>query len=977
MKGEFIMVLVKHRLFGWMLKPYMVEKLNEEFYTITESVLAEGVEDKGYTNDQKELVKWSAQCSDKEISRVFSKKKVSTRDFFAKLTDENTITSIKEYIEKRLFKCFDIIRTADIRVFYKAESKNLFDEDEIEIVKGTTNAVFNFIKEPDASKYFLSISDGQNTINLTDTPGEILTSSPCILMADQRIYFFSKSDGIDGKKLLPFFTKSHILIPKTAEKKYFETFVRNAVENFQVKAEGFTIEASKPEPTTILSLENDWKNEFTLILKFDYAGKTISPNSKKKSFVSFIDKNGEYLFSKLERNLKFEGKKSEFMRRFTELEEANDCSYKIEKQLTDDLNLLNWVNANSILLSENEFVITQNFHGKKYFTQELSLDFNLKESKDWFDLKGTVTFGEYTIPFIALKNHLLRDIKEYLLPNGEVVILPDEWFEKYSGLFKLNKTEGETLKIKKHHLNYFYEELKEINKSLVEKVTGIVQLEPEKPTGLMAEFRPYQQKGYQWVYSLYKSKFGVCLADDMGLGKTIQTIAAILKIKDASNGNLVQTAQLDLFGQNTGSGTAKSSQSAGLIIMPTSLIHNWSNEIDKFAPALKYLKYTGTDRKKKSSGFDGYDVVLTSYGVARNDIDILQEYFYEFIILDESQAIKNPSSKIYQAVIGLNAKFKMVLTGTPIENSLLDLWTQLNFINPGLLGSQEFFKNEFAEPIERNRDNEEAKLKQRRLQKLISPFILRRTKLEVLDDLPDLTESVQYCEMHEQQLKLYSEEKAKIRNALLDSMEDEDVSKSNMIVIQGLTRLRQLANHPAMVAIEENVGNEFGSGKFDEVIRMLESLIAENHKVLLFSSFVKHLELFASHFEQQKWNYSKLIGSTTDREKQIKQFQEQEDCQLFLISLKAGGVGLNLTSADYVFFLDPWWNPAAENQALSRAHRIGQKNKVMAYRFITEDSIEEKILKLQDRKKELADVFINNNNPFKQLSKEDIVELFN
>jgi SNF2 family DNA or RNA helicase len=247
----------------------------------------------------------------------------------------------------------------------------------------------------------------------------------------------------------------------------------------------------------------------------------------------------------------------------------------------------------------------------------------------------------------------------------------------------------------------------------------------------------------------------------------------------------------------------------------------------------------------------------------------------------------------------------------------------------------------------------------------------------VLDDLPDLTESVLFCEMDELQLKLYEEEKAKIRNALLNSMEDDDVSAANMIVIQGLTKLRQLANHPRMLDIEGIEEQEFESGKFEEVIRMLESLIAENHKVLLFSSFVKHLNLFSEYFDKHNWKYSTLTGSTTDREKQIKQFQDEEDCRLFLISLKAGGVGLNLTSADYVFFLDPWWNPAAENQALSRAHRIGQKSKVMVYRFITENSIEEKILKLQERKKELADVFINSNNPFKQLSKEDIVELFN
>ncbi|NJO90827.1 MAG: hypothetical protein HC831_19060 [Chloroflexia bacterium] len=278
---------------------------------------------------------------------------------------------------------------------------------------------------------------------------------------------------------------------------------------------------------------------------------------------------------------------------------------------------------------------------------------------------------------------------------------------------------------------------------------------------MQAEFRPYQQKGFQWVYSLYQSKFGVCLADDMGLGKTIQTLAVILKMNERSNGITDPPKQLDLSGTQPTDDEPVINNGAGLIIMPTSLIHNWVNEINKFAPELKFLCYTGSNREKKTDEFDKYDVILTSYGVLRNDIDILHNYFFEFIILDESQVIKNPSSKIYQSVIELNTKFKMVLTGTPIENSLLDLWAQLNFINPGLLGSQEFFKKEFAEPIERNKSAEETRSKQERLQKLISPFILRRTKQQVLDDLPDLTESVQYCEMHEEQLKFYEEEKAK------------------------------------------------------------------------------------------------------------------------------------------------------------------------------------------------------------------------
>ena len=475
---------------------------------------------------------------------------------------------------------------------------------------------------------------------------------------------------------------------------------------------------------------------------------------------------------------------------------------------------------------------------------------------------------------------------------------------------------------------------------------------------------------------MYINKFGLCLADDMGLGKTLQTLAAILKFSDAplAPNKTNSGAKFNLFSKPVDDISIQKSNKpkAGIIVMPTSLIHNWINEILKFAPKLKYYNYSGSKRIKDSSEFDDYDLILTSYGILRNDIDLLKDYYYHFIILDESQYVKNPGSKIYQSVIEMQAVFKMVLTGTPIENSLNDLWAQLNFINPGLLGSLEFFRKEFVDPIEKLNDPNEKEIKQMRLQKLISPFILRRTKKEVIDDLPELTESVQYCSMHDQQKLLYDEEKAKIRNSLLQSIEGKDVAQSNMIMIQGLTKLRQLANHPRMI----DPNSDFGSGKFEDVMSMLESILAENHKVLIFSSFVKHLDLFVNNFEAQKWQFAMLTGSTSKRDEEINKFQDNPDCRIFLISLKAGGVGLNLTAADYVFFLDPWWNPASENQALSRAHRIGQNNKVMVYRFITEDSIEQKILKLQERKKDLADIFINNNNPFKQLSQEDLIDLF-
>jgi SNF2 family DNA or RNA helicase len=309
-----------------------------------------------------------------------------------------------------------------------------------------------------------------------------------------------------------------------------------------------------------------------------------------------------------------------------------------------------------------------------------------------------------------------------------------------------------------------------------------------------------------------------------------------------------------------------------------------------------------------------------------------------------------------------------VLTGTPIENALVDLWAQMNFVNNGLLGNLNFFKNHYAAPIEKKRDES----KEHKLRQLINPFILRRTKDMVAKDLPPVTEQTLICDMTEDQQKFYEREKSGIRNELMKAIEQTGVNKNAILALQALTKLRQIANHPALVD-EDYKGS---SGKYEQIFQKLNNAISENHKVLIFSSFVKDLELIEKDFISQKIKYAKLTGSTTDRQKVIKSFTDDEDCRVFLISLKAGGVGLNLIEADYVFVLNPWWNPAAEAQAINRAHRIGQTKNVFVYKFISADSIEEKIARLQERKTELADTFITTNNPIKDLSETELRELF-
>ncbi|MEL7148057.1 MAG: DEAD/DEAH box helicase, partial [Bacteroidota bacterium] len=523
------------------------------------------------------------------------------------------------------------------------------------------------------------------------------------------------------------------------------------------------------------------------------------------------------------------------------------------------------------------------------------------------------------------------------------------WFTEYSELFAFAETQGESsdLRLKKHHLAL----VQELSNSNYAKVTMSRKLEQLKefteiedfpmPSRFKGELRPYQKAGFNWLRFLDQYNFGGCLADDMGLGKTVQTLAMLQAEKE--NGSL----------------------GANLLVMPTSLIYNWEMEARKFTSDLKILVYTGTQRQKDASKFANYDLVLTSYGIVRLDIEVLNQYYFNYIILDESQAIKNPTSNIAKAVKQLKSRRKLILTGTPIENSTLDLWSQMSFVNPGLLGNEGFFKKSFLTPIEKNGDIN----KSLKLNAIIKPFILRRDKSQVATELPDKVENIQYCTMSTMQQEFYDKEKSLFRNKIIDTISLDGLKASQMILLQGLTRLRQIANHPKMVD-PDYMGD---SGKMEDIVHMLTSALSKGHKILVFSQFVKHLTLISEYLKKQKIDFAYLDGSTKDRAAQVSRFQEEEDLKIFLISLKAGGVGLNLTKADYVFLLDPWWNPAIEAQAVDRAHRIGQENRVFTYKFISKGTVEEKILQLQKAKLQLASNLINIEEGFvKSLSEDDI-----
>jgi hypothetical protein len=573
---------------------------------------------------------------------------------------------------------------------------------------------------------------------------------------------------------------------------------------------------------------------------------------------------------------------------------------------------------------------------------------------DWFETAIKIKFNKQTVSLKHLHKSIRNKSKFVQLDDGSLGLLPDEWLSKFERYFSVGELVGEVL----HTPNINYTTVEELYETelLDQETRDKIALYKSKlatfdsieevplPSGLNATLRGYQKEGLNWLNFLDEFNFGGCLADDMGLGKTVQVLAFILSQR------------------------LKVKQNVNLVIVPASLVFNWQQEIKKFAPSLKVKTLYGVDRNKVRIDFSLYELILTSYGTLLSDIRILKDYRFNYIFLDESQLIKNPDSQRYKAVRLLQSRNKIVMTGTPIENNTFDLYGQLSFACPGLLGNREEFRQLYSVPIDQFKDNKRAA----ELQKRINPFVLRRTKEQVAQELPDKTEMVIYCEMGEQQREIYESCRNEIRDYLMGRSEDE-LTKSSMHVLQGITKLRQICNAPAMLSKEKYYGES--SSKMDVLLEQIESK-SPYHKILVFSQFVTMLDLVKQELEARNIEFCYLTGQTKNRESVVNSFQDDENVRVFLISLKAGGVGLNLTQAEYVYLIDPWWNPAVENQAIDRAYRIGQHQNVMAVRLICPDTIEEKIMLMQETKKDLAANLVKTEaSIFKSLSKQDLLEL--
>lgn len=581
----------------------------------------------------------------------------------------------------------------------------------------------------------------------------------------------------------------------------------------------------------------------------------------------------------------------------------------------------------------------------------------ISSNTDWFDAKVDIVFGDQKVTVAEVKRALANKQQFVQLSDGTLGILPEEWLKKYSLLFRVGEGNQQNLKLSRFHLSvidelYENRDEEELVVQLEEKYENLRQFnnikEVDPPEHLSHILRPYQVAGFQWLNYLREVKWGGILADDMGLGKTVQALSFLEHVRVENKGL------------------------KALVVCPTTLIYNWESEIKKFTPEITYRIHHGATRTRSKEEILDHNVTITTYGTLRSDIKLLMSVPFDYVVLDESQAIKNPSSKVTKAACLLNAKHRLCMSGTPLQNNTFDVFAQMHFLNPGMLGSMEHFRQEFAIPIDKFGEQD----RKEHLRKILYPFILRRTKEQVAKDLPEKQEMILWCEMEDEQRKIYDAYRNDFRDKILGTIQEQGIQRSQLTILQGLMKLRQICDSPAILNEDEKFENH--SIKLDEIGREITENIS-NHKALVFSQFLGMLALIKAKLDELGVKYEYFDGSTSapDREKAIQRFQNDESVRVFLISLKAGGVGLNLTAADYVYIVDPWWNPAVEQQAIDRTHRIGQTKNIFAYRMICKDTIEDKILQLQEKKRALAKELIADDASFvKSLSREDVEYLF-
>lgn len=928
---KLIFSIRQHPKLGPLVEPYVIALSTHNTLTLTYQKVFSGNADHYDRLSQEELALieiLDGIMPENIIRRFSSVERIRPKEYFSKYFNIDQFRSeIRPFIEEVLIRFLADASKLNVPLYRADEinpaSQNILYTDE------ESKALFHFRRDQEGTRYFATVKYKDQRIPFMKVGALILTQAPAFMVVNNKLLYFNPQ--IDGAKLAVFLNRKYIQVPKSKEREYFENFVVRLFEKAPVNAVGFKLQLEQHQARPYINIV-----DHQMELGFQYGPHSFSYHPHKFAHACLKWNNEEPVVIKVRRARRWEEGQVDAIRALGWDPLAGS------KDLGKDLT---WLSENYSILLNNGFSLNQELLAN-YCIEKPKMEYTIVEDTDWFDVNMQVHLGDISFPFKALVGSIKRGDRFYKLSNGQLFLIPEEWFALGQNLENIRRS-GNGFKIPKYQL----EVLQLIpSKTIKDHLLGLESIREEEPDELFkGTLRPYQKDGLSWIMFLYRNGFGGILADDMGLGKTVQTLAFLQKVN-----------------------ALRDKDSPALLVAPTSLLFNWEKEAEIFTPNLNVYIHKGQRRNKEIEFIKAHDLVVTSYGLIRNDFEILDQIRFSCIVLDESQYIKNQSSKSTQLINKLHSDHRLCLTGTPIENSIKDLWSQMNFLNKGLLGSSRAFQLEYVKPIEKEMDKD----KMAELSKKVKTFVLRRTKQQVAKDLPALTEKTILCEMSPEQKSWYEEIKSQYRNELLDLVEKQGVERSKLSILQGLTKLRQLANHPKL--LDEDTS--FESGKHQQIMKHLQVVIEEDHKVLIFSQFVSYLKLLSKDLRRMRIPHFQLYGETgiEDRNRMVESFQNGSTEKVFLISLKAGGVGLNLTAADYVFITDPWWNPAAEAQARDRTHRIGQTNKVISYKFISDETVEEKIITLQNKKKSYAsDIIQVEDNIIRSLELKDVRSLFN
>lgn len=862
---------------------------------------------------------------------------------------EETKALIAEYLQPKLKKIFEE-QAANNFIFCLPKTKTFTTANltEIELSDHFISPYFKILATNNHFEIACRVKRMSDSLPFTENECE----SSLVFLNDQVLYLWQKPE--DVMQAEKFLNEGNIQLSKENWAEKMQKVILPLTRDYQVEFDKTLIKEIKSgEPEVKLQLLE--KGDYLVFQPvFTYKGFETKATDKE----SIIIPDGDKILI-IERNKEAE---ENFIKKLESLhslfvrpdDNKNNLVLKGVDVLRNNWFFLFVDAMKEMKIPVYGFEALRNF---RFNTARPNTHIHVSSGMDWFDAKVEIEFGDQRVGIDDIKKALVNKQSFVQLNDGTLGILPDEWLKRYSLLFKVGDGRNNQLRLSKYHMSvidelYENRDETELSFELDEKYERLKEFKniPEitAPVHLQKILRPYQTSGYQWLNYLNDVGWGGILADDMGLGKTIQALSMLHHYKETN-------------------GTLKA-----IVVCPTTLIYNWKNEVEKFTPSLEWYIHHGSTRSRNAEELQKHSIIITTYGTLRSDIQLLLKINFDYVILDESQAIKNPASKVTKAACLLNAKNRLCMSGTPLQNNTFDIFAQMNFLNPGLLGNMEFFRNEFATPIDKFGEQDQKE----HLRKLLYPFILRRTKEQVAKDLPDKTETILFCEMEKDQRKIYDAYRNSYREKILGTIDEQGIGKSQLTILQGLMKLRQICDSPAILNEEEKYPNH--SIKLDELAREIEENIGD-HKALIFSQFLGMLALIKKKLTEDNIKFEYFDGSTsaTDRETAIQNFQNNDECRVFLISLKAGGVGLNLTAADYVYIVDPWWNPAVEQQAIDRTHRIGQTKNIFAYRMICIDTIEDKILQLQERKRKLASELIADDASFvKALSKSDVEYLF-